>query len=94
MNSHTILECWSTGSKRSRKWPATVTCRHHNGSFYSFIYETGNGWILGFREQDAPAALLTPNLPERLYRYLIRDDYYATRISIEEDGTILDASIY
>lgn len=94
MNSHTILECWSTGSKRSRKDPAVITVKHHNGDFYSFIYELGNSWIAGFREQDAPAELLTPNLPEMLYRYLIRDDLYSTKISIEEDGTILDVSTY
>ena len=94
MTSHNILICWSTGSKRSRKNPAQVTVKHHNGRFYSFIYESGIGWLAGFRFNEAPGELASPGLADKLFKALKTDDLYGSKLHIDENGLITDVSIY
>jgi hypothetical protein len=91
---------WASGSKRSQKNRAYLILKPEdtNGVTIIFVYTPGFTWAcVQTTESELNNRLFDKGYQQfcnLLFKYLVKDDMYGTKICWQSDGTLKDISIY
>lgn len=100
MSKDVLFTAWASGSKRSQKNRARLNLKPKdtNGVPIIFVYTPGFGWdCVQSVESELNNRLFEDGYQQfcnLLFKYLLKDDMYGTKIYWEADGTLTDVSIY
>jgi hypothetical protein len=101
MSKNTRFTAWASGSKRSRyndKAYLTLKPEDTNGVTIIFGYTPGFGWeCVQSVESELNDRLFDTDCQwfcNLLFKYLVKDDMYGTKICWQSDGELVDVTIY
>lgn len=89
---------WASGNKRSRYGRATLTIQPAGvDDEIRLCYIWGRGWAPVYWTDCQLLKRITSDCTRfcnLLFKYLVKEDIYGTKIKWENDGTLRDVSIY